>query len=53
MLFVGGRYSEATVGIFDDTWAFVGFAMIVNDRAKLEPGGISKNLEGWNYTGVS
>ena len=53
MLFVGRILSEGTIGIFHDTWAFVGFVMIVNDRAKLEPGEVSMELKGWNHTDVS
>ena len=50
VLFVGGRFSGATVGIFDDTWAFVGIAMVVSDREKLEPGGLLGGLGGGNGT---
>ena len=50
VLFVSGRFLGATVGIFDDTWAFVGIAMVVSDREKLEPGGLFGGLGGGNGT---
>lgn len=50
VLFVGGRFSGATVGIFHDTWAFVGIAVVVSDRKKLEPGGLLGGLGGGNGT---
>lgn len=52
VLFEATRFFGATIGIFDDEWAFVGIALVVSDREKLEPIELLGHLGGGNSSDV-
>ena len=52
VLFEATRFFGATIGIFDDKWAFVGIALVVRDREKLESLEFLAHLGGVNATGI-